>query len=408
MCRTPKGTLLRTVNNWQCIFSYPDICGMRNMSPQRSARSTVRAIRAMMPLGMADRRNHADSVQQSFYKPVLSVPLANILAASPYIPPGASCAESPQFAPTPCAEYTAPYQAQCDPVANISVTNEVAILSNTVTLEHPFPISSDDCKSMPMTATIKGTFVLQLSDGTMYKIPMYYYASPTDTIVLPHHFTSPAITDRHFNDCCLIDLPGCCHLLLPRSMSNDAAFIDVYKSKSRDQAAALPVAVSPASPPNLKCYLSFGINASATLVYLPIIPQVVSGIHPTFGLDLHYGTDRHRCQIMKMDPGTPAHHILQWRSRICHAFVISINQAPAHTIADALHAVAKARQLDNKTGVVALTNDDDPNCLSAVGLPQLFSTNFGSRSITFCTPLLQSSTKPSPRQNSTVGICISN
>jgi hypothetical protein len=27
-------TLLRTVNNWQCIFSYTYICWMRNMSPQ--------------------------------------------------------------------------------------------------------------------------------------------------------------------------------------------------------------------------------------------------------------------------------------------------------------------------------------------------------------------------------------
>jgi hypothetical protein len=31
----------------------------------------------------------------------------------------------------------------------------------------------------------------------------------------------------------------------------------------------------------------------------------VSGIHPTLGLDLHYGTDRHRCKIPKMDHGTP-------------------------------------------------------------------------------------------------------
>jgi hypothetical protein len=41
----------------------------------------------------------------------------------------------------------------------------------------------------------------------------------------------------------------------------------------------------------------------------PSFPEtiVVSGIHPTLGLDLQYDVDRHRCQIIKMEPGTPSH-----------------------------------------------------------------------------------------------------
>jgi hypothetical protein len=35
-----------------------------------------------------------------------------------------------------------------------------------ITLEHPLPILSADHKSMPMTVTIKGNFVIPLSDGT--------------------------------------------------------------------------------------------------------------------------------------------------------------------------------------------------------------------------------------------------
>jgi hypothetical protein len=97
----------------------------------------------------------------------------------------------------------------------------------------------------------------------------------------------------------------------------------------------------------------------------------VSVIHPTLGLDLHYDTDRHRCQITKMDPGTPAHTIRQWISSLRHAFVPRINKTPVHTIDDSLQAIAKARQLDKKTVDVALTNDDALNCLSLVGLPQL-------------------------------------
>jgi hypothetical protein len=82
---------------------------------------------------------------------------------------------------------------------------------------------------MPMTATIKGTFVLPISDGTTCNILLYYCASLKDTIVSPQHFTSPAITDHLFNGYFLIDLPRCCCILLSCSTSNDASFIDLHK-----------------------------------------------------------------------------------------------------------------------------------------------------------------------------------
>jgi hypothetical protein len=72
----------------------------------------------------------------------------------------------------------------------------------TVTLEHPFPISSADRKSMPMTANIKGSFFIPLSDDTAC---MDYCALLTYIIVLPYHFTIPVITDHLFNGYCIID-----------------------------------------------------------------------------------------------------------------------------------------------------------------------------------------------------------
>jgi hypothetical protein len=115
----------------------------------------------------------------------------------------------------------------------------------------------------------------------------------------------------------------------------------------------------------------------------PSFPEtiVVSGINPTLGLDLHYETDPHRCQITKMDPGTPAHYLPQWRSCLYHDFILSINQTPVHTTVDTLQTIvkafAKACQLDNITIFVTLTKDDAPNCLSAAGLPQLYFNQLG-------------------------------
>jgi hypothetical protein len=130
------------------------------------------------------QRNHADSVQQrqgtigfsisrvsaGSENDQLHIPLANILAASPYIEVQAMhhVHNLDNLLPPPVSNIL--HLAQCDPGANIIATHYVDLLSDTVTLEHPFPISSSDRKNRPMAATIKGTFVLLLSDGTSCKI----------------------------------------------------------------------------------------------------------------------------------------------------------------------------------------------------------------------------------------------
>jgi hypothetical protein len=54
------------------------------------------------------------------------------------------------------------------------------------------------------------------------------------------------------------------------------------------------------------------------------IPEtiIVSGIHLTLGLVLHYDVDRHRCQLIKMDLGTPSHRLPQWKSRLRSAYIL--------------------------------------------------------------------------------------
>jgi hypothetical protein len=80
-----------------------------------------------------------------------------------------------------------------------------------------------------MMTSIRCAFVLLLSDGYTCVIQMYYCPSLADTIISPHHFTSSAIPDRRFNGYCLIDMPGCCPILLSHTNDNDASFIALKK-----------------------------------------------------------------------------------------------------------------------------------------------------------------------------------
>jgi hypothetical protein len=98
----------------------------------------------------------------------------------------------------------------------------------------------------------------------------------------------------------------------------------------------------------------------------------VSGIHPTLGLVLHYYVDRHHCQLLKMDLGTPSHRLPQWKSRLRSAYIFPIYTMSVHTIADIDLVISAARAVGRPYIVVVFTKDDAPNCLSAVGLPQLY------------------------------------
>jgi hypothetical protein len=99
---------------------------------------------------------------------------------------------------------------------------------------------------------------------------------------------------------------------------------------------------------------------------------IVSGIHPTLGLVLHYDVDQHRCQLIKMDLGTPSHRMPQRKSHLRSAYILSIDIMSVHTIADIGLVIYEARAAGCTSIVVVFTKDDAPNCLSAVGLPQLY------------------------------------
>jgi hypothetical protein len=48
-------------------------------------------------------------------------------------------------------------------------------------------------------------------------------------------------------------------------------------------------------------------------------PISMQGPRVTAGLLLHFDNDRGCCQLASMQPGTPAHRIHTWKTRLCHA-----------------------------------------------------------------------------------------
>jgi hypothetical protein len=152
------------------------------------------------------------------------------MVASPYVIVHTVRHVQQHASPLPLPAPNIRHQAQCDPGVNISATNNILVLRDTVDLKNPFPISSADLTAPAMTASILGMFVLPLSDGSTCDIPMYYFPSLADTIVSPQHLTSLAIADRRYNGYCLVNMPGCCRILLSHSNDNDTSFIALNKS----------------------------------------------------------------------------------------------------------------------------------------------------------------------------------
>jgi hypothetical protein len=116
----------------------------------------------------------------------------------------------------------------------------------------------------------------------------------------------------------------------------------------------------------------------------------VSSIHPTLGLNLHYDVDRHRCQLVTMDPGTPLRRLSQWKSRIRSVYILYIDTLSAHTIADVRLVISEARSAYRQSIIVAFAKNDAPNYISAVGLPQLYFnqlTSIAQSSLLFTNPL---------------------
>jgi hypothetical protein len=132
----------------------------------------------------------------------------NILSTSPYlIVPTVHRVNQPAH-PLPLPGPNIQQQAQCDQSVNISATNNINVLQDTVALDKPFPISSADRNGPAIMASIRGTFVLLLSDGSTCDVLMYYFPSLADTILSPQHFTSSDIDDLQYNVYCLINIQG--------------------------------------------------------------------------------------------------------------------------------------------------------------------------------------------------------
>jgi hypothetical protein len=111
-----------------------------------------------------------------------------------------------------------------------------------------------------------------------------------------------------------------------------------------------------------------------TFPFGPYFPEtiLVSGIHPTLGLDLNYDINRHHCQLISMAPGTPSHRLFQWKSCLRYAYILSLNTMYVHTLADVRLIISEARLAKSTSGIITFTKYDAQNCLSAVGLPQLY------------------------------------
>jgi hypothetical protein len=88
------------------------------------------------------------------------------MAASPYVIVHTIRHVQQYASPLPLPAPNIRHQAQCDPGAKISATNNILVLHDMVDLKTPFLISSADCTAPAMTASILGMFFLPLSDGS--------------------------------------------------------------------------------------------------------------------------------------------------------------------------------------------------------------------------------------------------
>ena len=71
-------------------------------------------------------------------------------------------------------------------------------------------------------------------------------------------------------------------------------------------------------------------------------PVNIQGPHATAGLLLLFDIDRGRCQLTAMQPGTPAHRIHAWKSRLRGAYILRIDDTDVTTVLDVTDAIRDA------------------------------------------------------------------
>jgi hypothetical protein len=189
----------------------------------------------------------------------------NLLAASPYLVVHAVHQVQQYATPAPPNPPNILHQAQCDPGANISATNDISVLSNRVKLDNPFPVASADRTSPAMLASVLGTYILRLSDGTTCDIPMYFCPSLSDTIISPQHLTTMDASHQLFR---LIsqDVVGFSFRVPTHVMPHSSTCINATTCTLL--LVPLPSLLDPSflvSPRSRSCFLNCGINALATL-----------------------------------------------------------------------------------------------------------------------------------------------
>jgi hypothetical protein len=101
-------------------------------------------------------------------------------------------------------------------------------------------------------------------------------------------------------------------------------------------------------------------------------PISIQGHHVAAGLLLQLDIDRGHCQLTSIQPGTPAHHIHTWKSRLCHAYILRIDGNNVISIMDVTHAIQDACLRLASNISVTFTFDEIVNTLRHAGLPQLY------------------------------------
>jgi hypothetical protein len=101
-------------------------------------------------------------------------------------------------------------------------------------------------------------------------------------------------------------------------------------------------------------------------------PISIQGHHATAGLLLRYDPDCGRCQLLAMQPGTPAHQTHAWKSRLWGAYILCIDVQALTSVVDVTNAIRAARLLLTPNITITFTFDEIVNTLSHAGLPQLY------------------------------------
>jgi hypothetical protein len=108
--------------------------------------------------------------------------------------------------------------------------------------------------------------------------------------------------------------------------------------------------------------------------FLETVP--LSGSHETAGIETRFDSSRGRLQITHLLPGNAVSRIPRWRTRIKHAYLLTLNDIDIVDLPSFETTVAQMRAAatdpSSLTAVLKLTFDDAINTLSASGLPLIY------------------------------------